>query len=205
MAVRIITIGLLLLGLLGCSGPSKANIDLRKEIQDLKDQVAQQDRQHTADKASIEALQSRATTVPVLPEQQIEQLYTTHGLALGKLTGGAHDPGQNADSMVKVYATPTDDDGEEFKAAGSFTVELFDLALPTQQRIGQWDFDLAQSRQHWLGHAMLYEYVLPCSWQTRPTHTALLLSVTFVDALTHRSFNVKREINVNVPAPQTRP
>src|SRR5947208_177685 len=100
----------------GCKGPSSANIELRKQNQELRSQVAELERLHAGEAAQIKSLESKATTVPVLPEEQLAKLFTVHGIQLGRLTG-ADEKG------LKVYVTPTDEDGQPLKAAGSFVVE----------------------------------------------------------------------------------
>jgi outer membrane murein-binding lipoprotein Lpp len=192
--------GLLLAG--GCSGtPSKVNIELRKKNQDLSSQIDELQMRHSADEATIRGLQSHATTVPILPEDELDQLFTTAGLRFDRLTGGYHpDPNQPGDTMLKIYVVPIDASGDDIKAAGTFHVELFDPALGATNRIGQWDFDLQAAKANWYGKALLYEYVLSCPWQIVPTHGKLLVRVTFTDALTHRVFTVDREVLVQVPA-----
>ena len=73
----------------GCAKPDKANIALRKQIQDLESQISNLRRQHEGDVATIRALQAQGTTVPTLPQERLDRLYTTHGLRIGRLTGGA--------------------------------------------------------------------------------------------------------------------
>lgn len=190
-----------------CGSPSKPNIELRKENAQLQQKITDLQRQHDTDVATIGGLKASATTVPTLPENQLDQLYTTHGLSFGRLTGGYHDPGiTTGDTELKVYVTPIDDEGNDFKAAGSFNIELFDLSLKYNQRIGTWNFDLNQAKACWLGKAFMYGYVLHCPWQTVPTHANLTLRTTFTDALTHRIFTDDRAVTVQPPtAPQTRP
>jgi hypothetical protein len=189
----------------GCFGgnPSQANIQLRKDNQQLSDQINQLKLQHAADQASIRALQAGATTVPSLPESRIDELFTTAGLRLGKTTGGFRpDPNKYGDTMVKVYVTPIDQEGDPLKAAGSFKIELFDLALNDHNRIGQWDFDLETAKADWYSALFLYDYVLNCPWQTVPAHANLLLRVTFTDALTQRTFTTDKEITIQPPTAQ---
>ncbi|MGD0462883.1 MAG: hypothetical protein ABSB74_10385 [Tepidisphaeraceae bacterium] len=186
--------------LAGCQGPSKVNIELRKQNQQLAARIDELQRRHDADEATIRGLQSRATTVPVLPEDELDDLFTTAGLQFGRLTGGYHpDPNQPGDAMLKIYVVPIDRQGDEIKAAGTFHVELFDPALGATNRIGEWDFDLQAAKADWYGSGLLYTYVLSCPWQTVPVHDKLQARVTFRDALTHREFTVDREVRVEVP------
>src|SRR5208282_86299 len=102
-------------------------------------QIDQLNRRHAADQAEIRALQGKHA-VQSLPESRLNQLYTTAGLRFGKLTGGFHaDSNLTGDTMVKVYVVPIDQDGDPIKAAGTFRIELFDLALAGDNRIGEWN------------------------------------------------------------------
>src|SRR5436305_15275531 len=75
--------------LIGCGSLSAANIQLRKENQDLRDRVGQLKRELAGRDATIRAMESRraGTTVPTLPADTLAQLFTTHGLSIGRLTG----------------------------------------------------------------------------------------------------------------------
>ena len=200
-AARGVTLALLLIAA-GCSSPNAANIAVRKENQQLRDQVADLQRQHAADEAQIRALESHATTVPVLPHERLETLFTTHGLKFGRLTGGADlDPSRPGDEGIKVYVVPIDGTGQQIKAAGSFVVEAFDLGKSQPPRqVGRWEFPLDQAAKNWFGQALLYTYVLTCPWQAAPPQDAdLTLRVTFTDALTQRQFTEQKQIRVNPP------
>src|SRR3954454_24316418 len=79
---------LFLVLLAGCFGkPNQANIELRKQIQSLEAQNTELKHQHDADQATISGLKSQFGTIPTLPEDRLEKLYTVHGLAIGRLTG----------------------------------------------------------------------------------------------------------------------
>jgi outer membrane murein-binding lipoprotein Lpp len=189
------------LTLAGCisNTPNQANIELRKQNQQLRDQIEQLNRRHDADRATIRGLQAGAT-VAVLPQSRLDQLFTTAGLKFGILTGGYHpNPDRPGDTMLKIYVDPIDQQGDCLKAAGSFHVELFDLALRSGNRIGTWDFDLPTAKSDWYDGGLLEEYVLDCPWQTVPTHAKLLAHVTFTDALTHRIFTVDKEVKIEPP------
>ena len=186
-----------LLALAGCGTPNQPNIALRKQNQALQDQVATLQRQHAGDEASITAQLHANPTVASLPPRLLDQLFTVHGLTLGMLTAGDNpDPHATADSQLLVYAVPTDDDGDPLKAAGSFDVTAFDLADPAHALIGHWTFSTAQTRAMFQSHLSLYTYVLPCPLQTKPTHPALTVRVSFRDELTGRVINAERAVTV---------
>lgn len=189
----------------GCARPSKANIELRKQKQTLEEQIQKLKRDREADAATIRGLESRAGTLPLLPQDRLARLFTVYGLQFGRLTGGADlDPKQAGDEGLKVYVVPLDETGQPLKAAGSFTVEAFDLADPRAPLIGKWIFPVEQARQNWYGLASLYTYVLTCPWQQKiPTHVELTVKVRFVDELTGRVFEAERVAKITpstVPA-----
>ena len=183
----------------GCTTPSAANIQLRKENQTLQTQVDTLSRQHAADQAAL-AGQHNAT-VPTLPQDRLDQLFTTHGLSFGKLTGGyrADEADTGPADGIEVQIVPTDDSGDEIKAAGSFTVQVFDLADAAHPLLDTWNFSPQQTRTMFYDHLMLYTYVLHCPWQHGPPpHGELTLRVSFTDALTGRVFTAEKQVHVNV-------
>ena len=190
----------------GCSKPNDVNIALRKQVQDLESQNADLKRQRAADLATIRALQSQqATTVPSLPQDRIDQLFTTHGLRIGRLTGGARtDPALPADDVLKVYAVPLDQKGDLFKAAGSFVIDAYDLSLPpNENHLGRWDISAAEAEKNWFGNVMMYGYTFTLPWQRSPAGNRVTVRVTFADALTGRQFTEQKDVEVNPPATGT--
>ncbi len=191
--------GLAAICLTACGGPNQANIQLRKDNQQLSAQIDTLNRQHAADSATINALQA-TNAVKTLPASTLNELYTVAGLRLGKLTGGFHpDPNTAGDTTLKVYVIPTDQDGDPIKAAGTFHIQLFDLALAKDNCIGTWDFDLQQAHANWYSQLFMYTYVFSCPFQVQPVHSDLLARITYTDALTGRVFTVDRDITVQLP------
>src|SRR5438105_3260874 len=112
------SVATVLIFIAGCAAPNSANIQLRKQNQSLRDQIAQLNRRHEADDATIKGLENGGTAVQVLPTGRTERLFTVHGLKLGRLTGGADlDPAKPGDDGIKIYIVPIDDDGDSLKAA----------------------------------------------------------------------------------------
>ena len=187
----------------GCGASSnQANVELRKENQKLVAHVADLERTNRGLEAQLKARESRpGGAVPQLPQEKLGRLYTAHGLSLGRLTGGySEDPSKPGDQVLKVYVVPTDDDGEPLKAAGSFSVELFDLTDKGDTRLGEWDFTTEQARGDWFGRSFLYTYVLSCPWQRTPTRPDATVRVTFTDELTGRQFKIDQDVKIKPPA-----
>ena len=59
----------------GCGSPSSANIELRKQNQDLQDQITPLTRAREADAGTIASLQQRIGTIPTLPQERLEKLF----------------------------------------------------------------------------------------------------------------------------------
>ncbi|MBC7785122.1 MAG: hypothetical protein H7144_14905 [Burkholderiales bacterium] len=183
----------------GCAKPNPANIALRRQVQELETVVAELRTARQVDQNTIRKLESDRPTVPTLPAERLAALFTAHGIALGRLTGGADfDSKKPGDEGLKIYLTPTDDTGDDVKAAGSVTVETFDLSAG-DVRIGKWEFSAVDARKLWNGAGLLYEYVLPCAWQSAPpAHEQLTIKVTFTDELTGRVFSAQKAVTVRL-------
>lgn len=193
IASVLLTLGAL--AIVGCGGkPSKANIELRKQNDELQAKIKTLEGERAGDKATIASLQSGATTVPSLSQERVDELFTVTGLKLGSMTGLADlDPAKPGNDGLKIYVVPRDSSNDALKAAGAFTIEAFDLSAK-EPRIGAWTFTPAQAKQHWVGLGWLYEYVLPCPLETMPDAKELTIKVTFTDALTQRVFTEQKVV-----------
>jgi hypothetical protein len=184
--------------------PNKANIELRKQNQEQQTRIEDLERQHEADAARIHGFEKKVGTLPTLPQDRLDKLFTTHDLKLGKLTGGADlDPSKPGQEGLKVHATPIDQSGDPLKAAGSFTVEAVDVSGAQPALVGKWTFDAGAAGQAWTSVLNRYEYVLTCPWQAPPAGSSLHLSVTFVDELTQGSFTKTIDVTVEPPTSAT--
>lgn len=190
-------------GLLFGGDPNKVNIRLRREKQQLESRVAALEQRSEGDGRVIEGLRSDRPTVPTLPADRLARLWTTRGLAFGRLTGGLdRDTTAPGDEGVKVYVSPTDGDGQPIKMAGSFTVEAFDLADEGSPLVGRWEFDVESAKKAWRGSFLDYSYVLECPWQPGrvPRNAELTLKVQFLDELTQVPFRAQQIAKVRLPA-----
>ncbi len=204
-AARTLT-GVILLIVSGCHTPDAANIALRKENSALSAQIDSLNHRHEADVATIQSLQQKGPMTMSLSQSRIERLFTTHGLAFGVLTGGYNaDDSDGPSDGLEIAVYPTDDQGSPLKAAGSFTIQAFDLADPHDPLIGTWNFPPEKSRDLFYAHLSMYTYILKCPWQRTPQHGDLTVRVTFNDELTGRTFTVDRPIHATLSAATTRP
>ena len=205
--VRALIIAAIATMVVGCGSPSKPNIALRKKNAALNEEIASLKAARESDLSAIRRLELNATTVPVLPHDRIDKLFTTHGLRLGKLTGGWDaDTAKPGDEGLQVFVVPTDQAGDEIKAAGTFVVDAFDLSKGDEVRLGRWEFSTQEASKHWLGNALQYGFIFELPWQTVPTGDQVTIRTTFTDELTGRVFTAQRAVKVNLPgAPATQP
>ena len=73
---------------------------------------------------------------------------------------------------------------QPIKAAGSFTVDAFDLAEQDNPQIGHWQFPVDRGQDNFYSMFTMYTYALPLPWQKLPKHKTITLRVTFRDELT---------------------
>lgn len=182
----------------GCGPkPSAANIELRKQVVDLEQEIDRLRHERDADRATIRALQADRPTTQSLPQDRLDELFTVAGIRLGRLIGGLDSDQQPGDEAVRVYLAPFDATGDVLKAAGAVVVEAFDLSSDAL-RLGRWSFDVATTRAAWNSSGLLYEYVLDCPLEkvAVPSSGELTLRVTFTDALTGRSFSAQQLVRV---------
>ena len=196
--IRISGVGLLVCA--GCGSPDKANIELRKQNQTLAARVDELSANHDRDRATLAAAAASRPTVPTLPADRLDRLFTTADLQFGRLTGGDNpDTVIGPDTMLKVYVVPIDGQGTPVKSAGAFTVEAFDLDAADHPRVGLWRSPIERSRDLFVNQFSLYTYVLSCPWQTVPAHADLTVQVTFDDELTGRRFEKQTQVKVHPP------
>jgi hypothetical protein len=199
----VVILAAVLAAVCGCSHPSEANIQLRKDKQQLQAQVAELQEQLNAANARVVGFEAERGSLPTLPQERLDKLVTVHGIKLGRLTGG--DPANTAnapDEGLKIYLGPVDETGEAIKATGTVEVEAFDLNLAGENRIGHWSFDSKTLKERWRSLGMLRAFVLECPWQKPPPHSKLTIKVTFRDDLTGRVYDQSQEVSVKIPATQ---
>ncbi|MEM8875493.1 MAG: hypothetical protein AAGD32_14695 [Planctomycetota bacterium] len=169
----------LVLAAVGCNdGPRKANIELRKQVADLEQRNTELERH-------IGALQAPTRTPATMPDPLPPQVVVTTGLLFGKLTAIEN-------GVLKVYIVPTDKFGDEIKAAGTFTVELYDLDRE-QPRVQQWTVDADEALGQWVNMLTIYGYVIELPL-TEPVDGELTVRVAFEETLTGRTFTEQHEI-----------
>ncbi|MBN2445786.1 MAG: hypothetical protein JXO22_03625 [Phycisphaerae bacterium] len=177
------TAACLMYGLIGCTAPS--DIELHREIGQLKDTVNEKDRQLVAQQVTIDELNHQLATVRAIKPEDLQYIYAPEKIVIASLSGGADYDGQPGDDGVTVYIQPVDRDGDVVKVAGSMRIKLFDLQNPEGQTLlGQYEVPVAEAAEHWYGDLWTQHYTIRCPWQTPPAHRQITIEATFTDYLT---------------------
>ncbi len=191
---------LLLTLLVGCGQPNQENIRLRKLNQDLDAKANTLSAKIDADQRTIDGLYKRIPTIPILPADELKKLWVTAGLKVGSLSGGAHlDMNKPYDEGLTLYVCPTDENDTPIQAAGSFTIEAFDLANKGDTHLGKWTWNSIEAKSQWRAFLLERDYVLTCPWQKVPTHPDITVRIIFTDELTHIDYHAETVLHVKLP------
>ncbi len=190
---------LLLLCVTGCSHPSEDNIRLRKLNQDLQAQVDKLTEEAASRQRTIDGLEKRIPTIPMLPPDELKKLYLTAGLKFGRLSGGVNlSSTKPGDQALSIYVCPTDEFGSSIQAAGSFVVEAFDLAEKGDTHLGRWEWSALAAKAQWRAFLFEFDYELTCPWQKIPKHPDITVRVTFTDELTHIPYTAETVVHADI-------
>jgi hypothetical protein len=197
--------GLILL-IAGCGRPHRANVELRRVNQQLESRIDELERLRAAERARVQALEKSVGTLPTLPQERLDAMFTVHNIRIGDLTGGTSlDVGRKGDEGIKVYLTPLDDADDPLKATGRITVEAFDLNADPPQRLGRWEFSPQAVKESWRGFGLIRAFVVICPWQVVPKNQEISLRIEFEDALTGRAYRASRDVTIDLPEPPAAP
>lgn len=202
---------LLALAVCGC-GLRRGNVDLLEarlrqqedRLYELQSQLAQAHTELTTARRETDLLRDQLAnrgTAALLPEQTTV-LSRVEGLGIDPLLSGGLDRDEKpGDDLLAAMVTPRDADGNVLKLPGTLRLELFDLARPAdKQRIGQWEFDPEQTRDHWHNGLLGSGYRFRLPWQQIPQHEALLLHARLTTA-DGRQFDASETLRINPPTP----
>ncbi len=184
----------------GCESP--AELQMRKEIGDLRQTVKDRDNQLAAQKAALEETNRQLAVARSISEDDLKKLFYPERLEIDKLTGGYDSDGKLGDDGVVVYLKPIDKDGDVLKVPGDITIQLYDLAAPPAQNfIGEYKVSVDQVAKLWHGKLWTNHYAIKCPWpHGPPKHPEVTVRVLFVDYLTKRVVSAQSTCTVKLPA-----
>ncbi|HDZ20641.1 hypothetical protein LCGC14_0274460 [marine sediment metagenome] len=191
--------GVLLAGLLLGCGPSKLD-QLEEQLATARLEADKLNEENTRLTKAVADQEEQIETLLILGDKRLENIYHVHQVRLGRWSGGFDLDGQGGDDGVKVYLSPTDQDGTAIKAAGSLTVQLYDLAAPPDQNfLGEYHWTVEELGKQWSSGFMSYHFSLECPWQSGPpANEQITIRATFVDYLTGKTFTTQAIGKVNL-------
>ena len=156
----------------------------------------------SAARSELVRKQKRIDTLVALGPDRLKKLYYAKAVKLGQYTGGADLDGQVGDDGIKVFLRPIDANGDTIKAAGSVTVQLYDLAQPGDKTlIGEYKWSVDEVAKAFSGGFMTYHFSFTCPWKPAPPkHEEITVRVEFIDYLTGKAFTVQKVCKVDLPA-----
>lgn len=183
----------------GCMPPPQ--VELRKEISDLREKIHQQDNQLLAQKASLDELNRQLAVARSISEDDLKKIFYPERLVIDKLSGGENYDNKPGDDGVTVYLQPVDKDGDVIKVAGDIRIQLYDLAAPPQQNfLGEYFIPVDQVGKLWHGKLLTNHYTIKCPWtHGPPKHDEITIRATFVDYLTKRVVSAQATCKVKLP------
>lgn len=183
----------------GCMPPPE--IELRREISQLRETVRQKDSALEAQKATIDQLNQQLDVARAISEDDLKRIFYPEHLVIDKLSGGENYDGKPGDDGVTVYLQPVDKDGDVIKVAGDIRIQLYDLAAPPAQNlIGEYFVPVDQVGKLWNGKLFTDHFSIKCPWPSGPPkHAEVTIRAIFVDYLTKRVVSAQATCQVKLP------
>ncbi len=195
-----IYVSTLLLVLAGCGIGSE-----RKHPAELKaEKLTREKAALTGDaqqyQAEIEQLRAQIQALSALPKDQRVNPYELTSLRVARLSNFFDKDGDGKQEKLIVYLQPVDAEGDIVKAAGTVSVQLWNLSHPNGEALlGEWKVGPDQLRKLWFdsfttGYRLTFDRPAAVGVFFEP----LTLKVTFMDYLTGQSFRAQQVIKPNL-------
>jgi len=137
-----------------------------------------------------------------LPPDRMGKLFTVQRIELGRYTAGANLDGKAGHDGVRVFLLPRDRDGHVIKAAGTVSLQLFDLSRADGNLIGRCDVPADALGKHWFGGLGRSHYRFDVPWTARPAAPEVTVRIRFTDLLTGKALTAQKVCAVTLaPSP----
>lgn len=178
-------------------------IDLRRENERLKGELARLTNELAAHQAAIDALNRQLQVARGLTDEDLKRLFYPEKILIDGLSGGEDYDGKPGDDGVTVYLRPVDRMGDTIKVAGDIRIELYDLAAePGHNRVGECTLTPEQAIELWHGKLLTNHFTIRCPWTAGPPqHPEITIRATFKDYLTQRVMTAQSVVTVRLGGP----
>lgn len=182
----------------------------KQTIDDSHAKCIREKQQLQKDKADIEQqnaqLKEQLAALQKFPPDRMAHLVKIETIEFGRFTraydGNTEQDKDGYDDGVIVYLILKDKDGDVVKAAGSVEIELWDLTAV--RHIVTEVIPMSDLQSHWLSGPLTnhYKFQLPWLNESPPANRFLTLKLQFQEALTGRTFEEHRKIEIRLPPPK---
>lgn len=173
----------------------------RKDPAELKaERLRQEKASLTGDvqqyRAEIEQLQAQIQSLSALPQDQRDNPYELTTIRIARISNFFDKDKDGKQEKLIVYVQPIDAEGDVVKAAGTISVQLWNLNNPNGEALlGQWKVEPAELRKLWFdsfttGYRLTFDRPEAVGVFSEP----LTIKVTFTDYLTGQSFRAQQVI-----------
>ncbi len=190
---------------LGCA--PQVNMDVARENERLKNELAAARSELSSHQAAIDELNRQLQVVRGLSDADLQRIFYPEKLVIDPLSGGEDTDGRPGDDAVAVYLRPVDRTGDTVKVAGDIRIELYDLAAPAgQNRVGEVQFSPDEAITMWHGKLLTNHFTLRCPWSSGPpSNPEITIRATFKDYLTQRVMTAQAVVTVRLATPTSNP
>jgi hypothetical protein len=198
--MRMLAAMLLIAALAACGCANNELMDLRRKASRLESTIAEKDKQLENQKDAIDELHKQLAVARGISGEDVKLLFYPEKIEIESLSGGFDNDGKPGDDGVAVYLRPIDRKGDVIKACGDVKIELYDLAEPPGQFIGEYVVPAAQLIDLWYGKLLTNHYTIKCPWPSGPPkHEEITIKVAFVDLLAKRVVTNQATCKVKLP------
>jgi hypothetical protein len=186
----------LLLFLAGCGIGTERKTPEQLQAEKLQQEKASLTGNVEQHRAQIEQLRAQVRELSALKDKP-NNPYELTTLRIARISNFFDKDRDGVQEKLIVYVQPIDTEGDVVKAAGTVSVQLWNLNNPNGQALlGQWKVEPAELRKLWFNSLATISYRLTFD---RPETVGvfsepLTLRVTFTDYLTGESFRAQQVI-----------
>ncbi len=177
--------------LAGCDVGSARMSPLEMRVRDLEREKARLAGQLEQAQIELEQRKNQTGAVAALPPGRPQEFYRLSAVTIGRFTGFYDKNEDGKREKLVVYVQPVDRVGDAIKAAGTVSVQLWNLNnAEGQVLLGQWQVQAEELLKLWFNTLASTAYRLTFDPPLTPEILAQPLTVkaTFTDALTGQVF-----------------
>ena len=187
--------------LAGCANKNEQIMELQARNRELRQQLRQSKQTIDSQENTIRRQNEQIDNLSELGSERLAVLFTVERIKLGRYSGGTKLDDMPGDDGIRVYITPQDEAGRSVTAAGSISVDVFDLAEKSQPLLMSYSFSPTEAKEHWYSGGLANHYSIICPWKdSLPAGDEVTVRVKFIDYLTGQTFTATKQCRISPPS-----